>query len=266
MTTCTACDSPTPTGITLCVTDSNTLTTTLEQIPDTLETIEDTIAKLDKRGSKIPTATTSTQAEPPIRLDAMDRRRDLADALEKWRRTVLISDTSDDLREVQAAFYLRMSMDLIRHQHYSGTMLHELDRANRRSLAATDAHPDIIHLGACGTTHEGATCTEPIRATKGDQTTRCRTCGTTHNIKAIRQDRASNAWGHFDTLTNIVKALRSSGFAINPRSARRWAAEGHLTAIRYHPDGTALYSPGQVIDTHQRMKSRHGGRRVKTAA
>lgn len=263
--TCTRCTAPTATGITLCTTDLQRLEDVLDQIPDALELAEDTIAKQDRTGAGSATLGGAAESEAPINLAASEARTQLWEVIVTNARLVLDQDDSDDLAGVEPVVYLRMSLDLIQHQDLAGKLLDELEAGYQKIMRIVDRSPDIIALGQCGAIHEAIPCPGRLRAHKGQHETRCKVCGATYGVAEMQQSRAEQAWDHYDTLSNVVQALRASGFTINPRSARRWAEKRELHALRYREDGVALYSPGQVVDAHQRMKSRHGGRRSRVA-
>lgn len=262
--TCQNCQAQTAPGIYLCARCVVRLEDMLTQVEDALEVAEDTIAKQDRMGSG-GVISGANEAPIPINLDTMEKRRTLWEAVVTNAREVLDHDDSDDLRGVQPVIYLRMSTDLIAHQKFAGELLDQLEGATRKLWSSVDRRPDIVALGQCGAVHESVPCPGVLRAQKGDPFTRCRVCGATHNAEELRQERAANAWEHFAPLSEVVKVVRQSGWTINPKSAQRWATEGNLKVLRYREDGVALYSPGQVIDVHQEMKNRRGGRPRKVA-
>lgn len=243
---------------------ANRLTEVLEQAPDVLATITDTIARQDKRGGAPSTSGGSAGSDAPLNLDASQRRDDLQYALCHYARAIAEHDT-EDLSTVQPAFYLRMSMHIIRQQEYAGDMLHNISRALHRARAATDTPADTLVVGSCGAHIDGTACTEPIRARQGDSTSTCRACGHVHDVDEIQEQRTAEAWSSLGTLGNVVRALRKAGQSINPKSAQRWAREGHLTPKDHTKAGVALYSPAQLIETSKHMKSRHGGSRKRAA-
>ena len=255
--TCQNCQAQTAPGIYLCARCVVRLEDVLTQVEDALEVAEDTIAKQDRMGSGGVTSG-SNEAPTPINLDTMEKRRTLWEAVVSYARMTLERDDSDDLRGVHSIVYLRMSMDLIAHQDFAGELLDTLEGAVRKLWSAVDRRPDIIALGQCGAVHEGVPCPGVLRAQKGETYTRCRICGRSENVEELRQERFASAWEHFMPLSEVVQAARSAGHAINPRSARRWAEQGQLSVLRYREDGTALYSPGQVVDAHQRMQAKRG--------
>lgn len=255
---CTYCQAETATGICLCQRCTLRLEDVLGQIPDALEVAEDTIAKVSRTGGSGVASSGAAESVEPINLDTAEKRRALWEAAVSNARLVLEHDTSDDLRGVEPVVYLQMSVDLIRGQDFAGELLDELEAATRKLWSAVDRRPDVIMLGQCGVVHEGVPCPGALRAHKKDIEARCRVCGSTSNVEELRKDRAANAWEHFAPLAEVVKAVRTAGYLVNPKSAQRWAKQGDLSVIRYRDDGVALYSPGQVVDAHQRMKTRRG--------
>lgn len=262
--TCTNCQAQTAPGIYLCKRCVTRLEDVLTQIEDVLEIAEDTIAKQDRTGGAGGGGSPSESVEP-INLSTMDKRRELWGQVVSFARMTLEHDDSDDLRNVEPVVYLQMSMDLIKHQDFAGDMLDELMGKHRALMKAVDRAPDILSLGQCGIVHEGVPCPGELRARKDEPFTRCRVCGNTHNAVEIQQARIGDAWEHFDTLSNVVSFMREAGYAINPKSAQRWARRGELKVLRYREDGVALYSPGQVRSAHLRMQNRKGGRPRKVA-
>lgn len=254
---CTYCQAQTATGITLCPRCEANLNDVLNNIPEALEIAQDTIAKQDRMGSAGGGNNPSESVEP-INFSTMDKRRKLSEKVATYARLTLEHDDSDQLRNVEPTVYLQMSMDLIKQQDYAGELLADLEKARNKLMRAVDTRPDIVALGICGVTHEGVPCPGALRARKDEPFTRCRVCGATHDAMQIQRDRIADAWEYFDTLANVVSFMRQAGYAINPRSARRWAEQGELKAIRYGDDGTALYSPGQVRGAHERMKHKRG--------
>lgn len=255
---CTHCRADLPPGIYLCTSATRDLRSLLGQIPGVLADAEDTIAKLDQLGTGGGTNNPAAGSAAPINLEASTRARELWDAIHSWARTVLEDDSTPGLSSVEPTTYLKISVEQIRQREDSGEMLLDLSRLTSRLLNAIDLPPEKIHLGTCGAVYEGITCTDQITARTTDYETRCHTCGATHYVAQIQQDRAAASWGHYDTLANVVRFLRRAQFAINPKSAQRWAARGELPATQYRADGVALYSPGQIIDAHQRMQQRRG--------
>lgn len=262
--TCTHCQGQTATGIHLCKLCIRRLEEVLTQIEDALEAADDTIAKQDRMGPG-GVSGGSAEAPAPINLDAMEKRSELWGEVVSYSRMVLEEDDSDDLHNVPPLTYLRLSMDLIATQEFAGELLDTLEGAAQKLWRAVDCRPDVIALGQCGAVHEGVPCPGVLRAHKGDVHTRCRICGRTEDVEELRKERAANAWEHFAPLAEVVRVVRKSGYLVNPKSAQRWAAKGELSVLRYREDGVKLYSPGQVVDAHQRMKSRHGGRRERVA-
>lgn len=256
--TCQNCQAQTTPGITLCQHCVTRLSDVLDQIPDALEMVEDTIAKQDRMGSGGAALSGTAESEVPINLEASKRRTELWEAVVSNARIVLGHDDNTDLAGVEPTVYLRMSTDLIQHQDFAGDLLEGLERALHRVMTIVDSRPDVIALGQCGAVHEAIPCPGRLRAKRGDHEARCKICGATYSVAEMQQARAAEAWDHYAPLTDVVKALRVSGFTINPKSAQRWATQGELSVLRYREDGVALYSPGQVIDTHQRMKTRRG--------
>lgn len=263
---CQNCQAQTAPGIYLCARCVVRLEDMLTQVEDALEVAEDTIAKQDRMGSG-GVISGSNEAPIPINLDAMEKRRTLWEEVDSYTRMVLEHDDSDDLRNVHPVVYLRMSTDLIAHQDFAGELLDTLEGAVRKLWSAVDHRPDIIALGQCGAVHEGISCPGSLRARvinydpdKDKRTTerfiRCRICGATHDAILIQQERIAHAWDHYDTLTNVVNALRQHGYQISLKSAQRWAAEGEL--VGKYRDGMAVYSPGLVRKVQQRMKAKRG--------
>lgn len=263
---CTHCHAPTAEGMTLCDRHETDLRHLLSQIPGVLASADATIAKLDVLGKgggggNDPAAGSAA----PLNLTASERARDLRQQARHWARTVYADDKTTGLGGMKPLPYLTISVDLIAHRDDAGQLLRGLSEATRYLLVAIDLPPERIYLGTCGTVYEGVVCTDTITARADDHETRCRTCGATHYVGEIQQERAASSWGHFDTLTNVVRFLRRAQFAINPKSAQRWATKGELQATRCRvADRVHLYSPAQIIETHQRMQERRG--RPKRAA
>lgn len=262
---CTHCHVPTAEGITLCARHEADLRRLLSDMPGVLEDADDTIAKLDQHGGGAGTNDPAAGSAAPLNLTASERARDLRQQARQWARTVYADDKTPGLGGMKPVPYLTISVDLIRRRDDAGQMLRALSEATRYLLVAIDRPPERIYLGTCGTTYEGVVCTDTITANADDYETRCRTCGATHYVEEIQQDRAAASWGHFDTLKNVVNALRLAQFPINPKSAQRWATKGELQATRCRvADRVTLYSPAQIIEVHERMRKKRG--RPKRAA
>lgn len=256
--TCQHCQAQTPTGVTLCKRCVARLEDVLSQIEDALEMAEDTIAKQSSSGAVGAAMAGVAESEAPINLTASERRTKLWETIVSYARLVLEHDDSDDLAGVEPVVYLSMSTDLIARQDFAGKLLDDLEHHHRRVMQTIDTAGTVL-LGQCGIEHQGHPCPGQLRSRKGDHHVRCKTCGSTHDVEA----KASEAWDQYAPLSAVVALLQAYGHDINHRSAKRWAQQGEL--IGKYQGGVAVYSSAQVLDTQQRMKARHGGRRSKAA-
>lgn len=270
--TCTHCRAELPPGITLCPPATQDLKTLLNEIPSILEDAQDTIAKLDVLGKGSGGgADPAAGSAAPLNLEASTRARELRDAVHSWARTVLEDDTTPGLHGIPAITYLQLSVDpphqdetphglRITQREDSGELLLDLSRLTSRVLNAIDLPPDLVLLGRCSNIIEDQMCPGRIIARADEHEARCRNCGATYDVQALQASQIAQAKGIEAPLSEVVRMLRKAKLMLNPKSVQRWAANGDLTATRHRADGVALYSPGNVLDTHQKMRQRKGGR------
>lgn len=258
--TCTACEAATSTGIHLCTDCTLTLEQALDMIDDTIEAAQDTIARLDVIG----TGGGGDSAEPtaPISLRPARIRDVLWETVVSWSRWVLAEDQRGERMPSDPVAYLRASANLIRTHDWAGDLLREVTTHHGALLKAIDIPPDVISLGECGAETEVGVCAGTVKGRRGAEMFQCRRCGAMHDVAERQQERISQAWHVHRPLAEVVKALNAWGYDVKLSSARNWTSQGRLAPSGRNERRVALYTPAEVMDAAQRMKSNHGGKRV----
>lgn len=225
-------------------------TTRLEQdLNDTANVIADlrvTMARMDKGADSIGSGGPAG-SKPPINLDALDRYEQIREVLTGWatqlegRAYLLLVRTED------VAAYLLSRVELIRRQDWAHDLLDELAEAMTAARMVTDRAADKISLGLCGADLDGASCTDTVTAITGAAIGRCRTCGTTRDVRAHQTERIAQAWHVQAPLPAILRALKQSGHLNIPvKRAEHWVQRGKL-----HPVAGSLFTPAAVMEAYR---------------
>ena len=251
--TCQTCTAPTDSTY-LCTACAADLTAVLEQVPDALETVQDTVARLDRVGAGSGRGT--ERSRPPVNLDALEHQTHLTELVHSWARMVLESETRDDLRDVEPATYLRISVHLIVAQDYAGEMHAELKDALRKVQRAADRPMDVRTLGGCWMRDEatGEPCPGWIKARGDNPYARCDTCGETYDADALRAHLVERGWDKKAKLRTVVQALRIAGVKIGRSTVEGWVEKGKLETPWRDTDGRPLYTMAQVLEVQAAQK------------
>ena len=265
--TCQTCTAPTDSTY-LCHRCAADLTSVLEQVPDALATVQDTVARLDRVGTSSGRGT--ERSRPPVNLDALEHQTHLTELVHSWARMVLESETRDDLRDVEPATYLRISMHLIVAQDYAGEMHAELKDALRKVVRAADLPGDPVWLGRCAVTYDdGTKCTGEIRgwmiaddrpgrkpgARRLADIAKCTECKSPCDARQVYANHILRAAELWKPLPEVVTALAGIEGAPSRATVYRWAAE--KTTHRKNVNGVPHF---RVAEFLQRSMDEKAGR------
>ena len=260
--TCTICAAELPPGRHLCAYHRDELLSEIERIPDNLADAEVTIAREDRMGTgsgggKIDKP---SEAPAPVNLHTSDKARELEEAMHSWAQLCLEHDPdADQLRGVEPAAYLRMSVDLIAGMEEAGDCYEELSRARAALVRAIDRPPSILTLGECNVEGDEGRCAGTIRAVKGSQKATCQRCRAVYDAPALQRHMISEAWHVRAPLSEVVGFINAWGVdKVSSDAARKWVTNGDLRTPWADERGR-LYTPAQVhavISEKRRAKMR----------
>jgi hypothetical protein len=236
-------------NVKLCPSCRDVLIQDLAETDSIIGDLRTTMARQDKGADSIGGGGPSG-SRPPINLDALDRYEQLREVLTGWAtqlegRAYLVLVRTEDV-----ASYLLANIEKVRTAEWAYDLLDELRDAMNAARMATDRAADRISLGMCGEAVEGIVCTDTVTAITGAAYGRCRTCGTSINVKAYQLTRISAAWHVRGNLPEILRALKAHGSVNIPlERAKKWVQRGKLI-----PGVDGKFSPAEILDHHRATK------------
>ena len=254
---CVRCEALTPTGMTLCHTDTERLETVLDEIPEAIRTAGVTIARLDRIGGG---GKGGGGSKPEaVNIAALDTKIDLDEKLMSWSR-LLLEDDDPQMARVAPIVYLRMSVTLIRTKDYAGDLLDELEACLRQLQRAVDLPQERFAYGKCGEAVEGFICAEPITAAPDAEWAACRACGAAHDLTARSDEMRKKAKGELMPAAEVRRYLASKTRAhVKAKDFENWVYHGLLgyvlETVGYGGE-RRLYYPGDVFKIHHHMQTR----------
>lgn len=124
------------------------------------------------------------------------------------------------------ASFLLVHVGWLADQPEGADALREVRAALNECRRVTDAAPEMVTLGECGSELDGVLCTEPLRAVKGSITTTCRTCGSQWDVAEKREWLLSQATNVHVTATEATRML-----PVTTAQLTTWAARGLLDSV-----------------------------------
>jgi hypothetical protein len=248
--TCGVCTAETPTGYTLCERDAGNLERHLAELDNTIAELRTTMARQGVGGPSNGSAG-STSPQPAMNLDAFDAYEQLREVTVGWAVALQGRAFYWVAKTEEAASYLLTNLDLVRRQDWAPDLATELAAAVRGAVQATDRAADKISLGRCQTTIDGIRCPDTVTAIAGHAHGRCRTCGTTVDVKEYQAWMISEAWHVQAPLPQVLRALKHSGHLNIPlKRVEHWVQRGKLVPVR-----DRLFTPAAVMAAHKNSRA-----------
>ncbi|MFD3741609.1 hypothetical protein [Streptomyces sp. NPDC058629] len=186
-TTCTHCHAPDPTGSTLCVHCTTTLTARLQQLPRMYFELEQHLAPGSASGQG--RSGKGGPAPLPLRVDILDLRAEF-DTVSGWLSAVhdarglrgprLAGDALTRLHTAVAGLLAHMPW-IVATWPGAGDLASEIGELHRNAATVVDPDPRPRgrRIGHCPAAYEdGVLCGAALRLQPGEQVVRCDWCGT----------------------------------------------------------------------------------------
>lgn len=239
MTVCTHCDKDLPDGLFLCNDGAADLTRILGRVRDTLNTAGGTLTNTAVVPAPIGGGGTGAEsAGLPYSVDMSDRVAAYQEVIGHWSKMVATAYPQDGpapVDTVRAGAWLRNRIGIIRGNATAGTVLVELQYAERRVISAADRNTPKITLGVCGTPvwvgPAIVRCDGTVTGRENTDHARCETCFTEHSARARITAKISEAWHILAPLPQIVKALNAAGYKLRYDTAKKWATRGKIAPM-----------------------------------
>lgn len=243
---CGACTGET--NVKLCHDHTTRIEQDLAETDNVIGELRVTMARMDKGAASIGGGGPAG-SRPPINLDALDRYEQLREVLTGWAsqlegRAYLVLVRTEDV-----ASYLLANIEKVRLAEWAYELLDELSQAMTEARRATDRAADKISLGLCGAVFEDIVCTDTVTAITGATMARCRTCGTTRNVKDHQDDLLGKAWHVRASLPRLYRALREGGHlpGVSQKRVEKWVERRKLSpAIPFK----AQYTAAAIMDAY----------------
>jgi hypothetical protein len=248
-TLCTApnCSFPQLNGY-LCRNCTDQLRRDLSAIPWLLEDLEVTITRQDKLTD--PSGRSGDERPLPIRLHAMEARRDLNVTLASWATHTAGRfdglDRSVIWTELRLANYLLDHLGDILTDPHAGQIADEIGYARGMCQRAIDKPVPRVYVGPC------EDCDKDLYAHPSAAEVECKTpdCGAVYPIEARRRWLLGKAEDQLMTATEMSRAL--PGLSSQPLTVdmiRGYVRRGRLTSHPpIKPKGPALFRVGDILD------------------
>lgn len=258
MTTCAVCETDIPDNGSLCHGDARRLALALRDVPELVRELETTITRRDRVAYR-PRPNSTGEVDPvrmPFHVPASTALADLRVGLRSWA-----SNLADDTREtmpyhvVDCSGWLAARIDAIRLRDWGPDMFVEVMGLIRDCQHVIDAPPELVFTGACPTVGEDDyECGAELWAPPAAAETRCRACGTTHDVGELRDAMIRDAAHVRAPASAIARALTSQGLPLTLDRILAWKKRGHIAPVGVDPKtGSDLYRLGDVEATLKRM-------------
>jgi len=259
-TLCTAprCSFPSLNGF-LCRNCADTLKRDLGAIPWLLEDLEVTTTRQDRISD--PDGRSGDERPLPIRLHAMEARRDLNVTLASW--TMHIAGRLEGLSgggwdELRLANYLLDHLGTILTDPAAGQIADEIGYARGVCIRAIDKPVPRVYVGPC------EDCDRDLYAHPSAAEVECKTpdCGAAYPIEARRRWLLGKADDQLLTAVELSRALPN--LLQRPLTAAMIRGYAHRGRLTQHPplklDGPPLYRCGEVIMLLNEIANEQAGR------
>lgn len=252
------CSFPQSNGF-LCRNCADVLKRDLGAIPWLLEDLEVTISRQDKLSES---SDRSSDEHPlPIRIDAMEARRDLNGVLAAW--AMHIAGRLDGLSgsgwdELRLANYLLDHLSTILTDPAAGQCADEIGNARGLAQRTIDHPTPRVYVGPC------EDCDKDLYARPSAAEVECKTpdCGAVYPIEARRRWLLGKADDHLLTAVELSRALPN--LLQRPLTAAMIRGYAHRGRLTQHPplklDGPPLYRCGEVITLLNEIANEQAGR------
>jgi len=249
-TLCTAprCSFPALNGF-LCRNCVDVLKRDLGAIPWLLDELETTITRQDKLTD--PSGRSGDERPLPIRLHAMEARRDLNVTLASWAAHTAGRfdglDRSVIWTELRLANYLLDHLGDILTDLHAGQIADEIGYARGMSQRAIDKPVPRVYVGPC------EDCDKDLYAHPSAAEVECKTpdCGAVYPIEARRRWLLGKAEDQLRTATDLSRALPDLlQVRLTASMIRAWAHQGRITQHPPLPDRPRdpTYRVGDILD------------------
>ena len=234
-------------NVKLCHEHTTRLEQDLAETDSVIGELRVTMARMDKGADSIGGGGPAG-SRPPINLTALDDYEQLRAVLTGWAtqlegRAYLVLVKTEDV-----ATYLLGRIELIRRQEWAYDLLDELAQAMTAARRATDRAADRISVGRCQATIEGIRCTDTVTAITGAVFARCRTCGTSVNVREHQEAMIGQAWHVTASLPKLYRALKAGGHlpGVPQKRLEKWVERGNLVPI-----APSLYTAADVLAAYK---------------
>ncbi|MCU1677714.1 MAG: hypothetical protein JWM93_2472 [Frankiales bacterium] len=293
--TCSGCDGRVADGSTLCARCTNELEKQLAELPSTVIDLEITFTRQNVSGVNVGGA--SAVKPLPYAEKAGDTIRRYRALTTKWVRSVAARPVQGPAHRgscahpscqvvrnrpprtdgiPEAAAFLLLNLEWIRHQEDAGTLMDTINALNKESESLIYGQSAREYAGQCdghGLKYEPdqAPCGSPLTASYAAPTTKCRVCGAVYDVKLRREWLLAAAEHHLAHAEALGRALAILiDVEVTPSMVRNYAARGRIVAHGLDKDGHPLYRVGEVIDAviaaRQRKADDDARRLVKAKA
>ena len=231
-----------PPGVALCTNCLQRLDNALRETPWLLTQLAITASKQDR--TKTPAQTggggAKPQSRPPLNGAATQTAGRLRQTIQGWA-VRLEADyqwchRGPDWERVHA------HLDKIRSRTDVEQLTDQILSTYQRGMQIVDLPPEWVLLGRCYVKD----CDGVLRGLKGKPGAECRRCGSVYNQNEILNYLVDRAWNQRVPLSVAVATLNDLGFSIRLKTARMWVTRGKLRSPWVSPDGTSLYTVGQL--------------------
>lgn len=259
MTTCAVCEADIPDSGTLCHGDARRLALALRDVPELVRELETTITRRDRVAYR-PRPNSRGDVDPvrmPYHAPASDALDALAGSLRSWASN-LCEDMGYEAivgHPSKVAPYLADRMAEIRLRGWAPDMFEEVMGHIRDCQHVIDSPPELVFTGACPTVGEDDyQCGAELWAPPDAAATRCRSCGTTHDVAELRDAMIREASHIKAPASFIARALTSQGLPLKAERIYTWRRRGAIAPVGVDPKtGQDLYRLGDVQATLERM-------------
>ena len=270
MTTCPVCEEPIPDGGSLCHGDARRLALALRDVPELVRELETTITRRDRVAYR-PRPNSRGDIDPvrmPYHAPASDALDALAGSLRSWASN-LCEDMGYEAivgHPNKVAPYLADRMAEIRLRDWGPDMFEEVMGHIRDCQHVIDAPPELVFTGACPTVgpaiaiqnaidgRDGDACGAELWAPTDAATTRCRNCGTTHDVRELRDTMIRDAAHIKAPAPVIARALTHQGMPLKAERLYTWRRRGMIAPVGVDPKTNQdLYRLGDVQATLERI-------------
>ena len=192
----------------------------------------------------------SAETALPFNVSASDVRDNLKATLVGWVRD-LHEQTPDaawpDDTAAACSRWLLARIGDIR-VHPAGDQLRdEIGYAVGEARRIVDRPADRMYVGPCRSDVDGVICAEELYAKLGDDTIKCRACGTRHDTSERRAWLLAAVDDQLAHATLAARAVSGLGVDVTPERIRKWKERGRIMPHSVDREGRPLYRIEDVV-------------------